>query len=232
MNQYPGVIGRKLGMTQVFAEDGSVIACTVVESKPVIVGKRTREKDGYDALILGIGEPNPKRLGKALTGMFQKANVAPRRTLRELRCTAEYAAGFEVGQELKLEQVFQVGQFVDVQGVSRGRGFTGVMRRHNFAGNVQTHGTHEYRRHGGSIGTRLTPGRVKLGTRMAGHSGAETFSVLSQRVVKVLPEENLLFIRGGIPGPRDGLVVVRGAAKRAGGIPKPKAETTGGKKKK
>src|SRR5690606_2545462 len=170
------------GMTQVFAEDGSVIACTVVESKPVIVGKRTREKDGYDALILGIGEPNPKRLGKALTGMFQKAYVAPRRTLRELRCTAEYAAGFEVGQELKLEQVFQVGQFVDVQGVSRGRGFTGVMRRHNFAGNVQTHGTHEYRRHGGSIGTRLTPRRAKPSLRLASHSGAATYTVIIHRL--------------------------------------------------
>lgn len=219
MNQHPGVIGRKLGMTQVFGEDGSVIACTVVESSPVVVGKRTREKDGYDALILGL-YPRTKNVSKPLAGFFKKANVTPQRNLKEFRCTAEYAASFEVGQELKLDQIFEEGQFVDVQGTTRGRGFSGVVRRHNFAGHVQTHGTHEYRRHGGSIGTRMTPGRVKLGMKMPGHDGAATFSVLNQRVVKILPEENLLLIRGGVPGPRDSLVVVRGAVKRRGGKPR------------
>jgi large subunit ribosomal protein L3 len=231
MNQYPGVIGRKLGMTQVFAADGSVIACTVVESKQTVVGKRTPEKDGYSALIVAVGDEGDRHMAKAQTGFFTKANVEPRRTLREIRCTAEYAAGFEVGQELKLENVFQEGQFVDVQGVSRGRGFTGVVRRYNFAGHVNTHGTHEYRRHGGSIGTRMTPGRVKLGMKMPGHSGAETFSVLNQKVVKVVPEQNLLLIRGGVPGPRNALVVVRGAIKRFGGVVQPKAQPTGKKKK-
>lgn len=222
MNQYPGVIGRKLGMTQVFSEDGSVVACTVVESKPVVVGKRTKDKDGYDALILGMYPRKEKHLGKPLAGFYKKQNVAPQRNVRELRCNAEFAAGFELGQEVKLEQIFEEGQFVDVQGISKGRGFTGVVRRHNFAGNIQTHGTHEYRRHGGSIGTRMTPGRVKLGQKMGGHTGAETFSVLSQRVVKIVPEENLILIRGGIPGARDGIVVVRGAVKRFGGKQKPK----------
>jgi large subunit ribosomal protein L3 len=231
MNQYPGVIGRKLGMTQVFTDDGSVIACTVVESKPTVVGKRTLEKDGYSALILAVGEEDTKHLSKAQAGFFSKANVTPRRTVREIRCSAEYAAGIEVGSELKLEQVFQPGQFVDVQGISRGRGFTGVVRRYNFAGHVQTHGTHEYRRHGGSIGTRMTPGRVKPGQKMPGHSGAETFSVLNQRVVKVLPEESLILIRGGVPGPRNAMVVVRGAIKRAGGVVKAKPQPTGKQKK-
>lgn len=219
MNQFPGVIGRKLGMTQVFTEDGSVIACTVVESHPVVVGKRTQAQDGYDALIVGLYPRKEKHLNKPLAGFFKKSNVAPQRNLKELRCSAEYAAGFELGQELKLEQIFEEGQFVDVQGVSRGRGFTGVMRRHNFAGHVNTHGTHEYRRHGGSIGTRLTPGRVKLGQRMPGQHGNVTFSVLNQRVVKIVPEENLLLIRGGVPGARDSLVLVRGAVKRRGGKP-------------
>jgi len=222
MNQHPGVIGRKLGMTQVFSDDGSVIACSVVESKPFVVGKRTDEKDGYTALILGVDERHEGRVNKPLSGLYKKANVSPKQTLRELRCSAEFAAGFEVGQEVKLEQIFEVGQLVDVQGVSRGRGFQGVVRKYHFAGNVQTHGTHEYRRHGGSIGTRMTPGRVKLGQKMPGQHGNATFSVLNQRVVKILPEENLLLIRGGLPGARDTLVVVRGAVRRAGGKAKPK----------
>lgn len=220
MNQFPGVIGRKLGMTQVFTNDGTVVACTVVEARPVVVGKRTKEKDGYDALILGLDPRKEKHLNKPLEGFFKKANTAPQRNLRELRCNAEYAAGFEVGQELKVEEIFQEGQFVDVQGISKGHGFTGVVRRHNFAGNIQTHGTHEYRRHGGSIGTRMTPGRVKLGQKMGGQTGNVTFSVLSQRVVKVVPDQNLILIRGGVPGSRNGIVLVRGAVKRSGGKPK------------
>ncbi len=222
MNQHPGVLGRKLGMTQVFSNDGSVIACTVVESKPVVVGKRTKENDGYDALIIGVEDRPERKVNKPLAGMYKKANVEPRRTLRELRGSAEYVASFELGQELKLDQVFEVGQFVDVQGVSRGRGFTGVVRRYHFAGNSMTHGTHEYRRHGGSIGTRMTPGRVKLGQKMPGQHGNVTFSVLNQKVVKIVAEQNLLLIGGGVPGARDQLVLVRGAVRRHGGKPKSK----------
>lgn len=214
MNQHPGVIGRKLGMTQVFAEDGTVIPCTVVEAACVVVGKRTVEKDGYSAVVLGIGDRPEQKTNKALAGAFKKANVTPKATLRELRVTPEYAASVEVGQALALDQLFEVGQYVDVQGVTRGRGFTGVMRRHNFGGNKMTHGTHEYRRHGGSIGTRMTPGRVKLGMKMPGHHGNATHTLLSQPVVKVLADQNLVFIRGGVPGARGGQVVVRGAIKR------------------
>jgi large subunit ribosomal protein L3 len=217
MNQHPGVIGRKLGMTQVFAEDGSVVPCTVVEASSVIVGKRTAEKDGYSALVLGMGDMKETRANKPLAGQYKKANVPPKAMLRELRCTPEFAAGFEIGQDLKVEQVFEAGQLVDVRGITRGRGFTGVMRRHNFKGYRMTHGTHEYRRHGGSIGTRMTPGRVKLGQKMPGHYGSETVSVLSQPIVKVLPEQNVVLIRGGIPGARGGIVVVRGAVKSGGG---------------
>ena len=122
-----------------------------------------------------------------------------------------------MGQPLKLEGMFEEGQLVDVQGITRGRGFTGVMRRHNFKGYRMTHGTHEYRRHGGSIGTRMTPGRVKLGMKMPGHYGSETVSVLNQRVAKIVTDQNLVLVAGAIPGARGSLVVVRGAIKRSGG---------------
>lgn len=217
MNQHPGVIGRKLGMTQIFGEDGTVTACTVVEAASVVVAKRTVEKDGYSALVLGIGEQAEKRANKPGAAFFKKAGVTPKETLRELRCSAEFSAGIEVGQPLKLEALFEEGQLVDVQGITRGRGFTGVMRRHNFKGYRMTHGTHEYRRHGGSIGTRMTPGRVKLGMKMPGHYGSETVSTLNQRVAKIMAEQNLVLVAGAIPGARGSLVVVRGAIKRAGG---------------
>jgi large subunit ribosomal protein L3 len=217
MNQHPGVIGRKLGMTQVFADDGSVIPCSVVEAHAVVVAKRTKEKNGYDALVLGAGDAKDKHTKKPASGFFKKAGVPSKRTLREFRCSAEFAGKFEVGHELKVEELFEEGQFVDVQGITRGRGFTGVMRRHNFAGSVTTHGTHEYKRHGGSIGTNMTPGRTLPGVGMPGHSGASTVSVLSQRIVKLVPEDNLILVRGGIPGAKNGLVVVRGATKRSGG---------------
>ena len=217
MNQHPGVIGRKLGMTQVFGEDGTVTACTVVEAASVVVAKRTLEKDGYSALVVGIGEMPEKRANKAGAAFFKKANVTPKQKLRELRCSPEFAASVEVGQPLKVETLFEEGQLVDVQGITRGRGFTGVVRRHNFKGNRMTHGTHEYRRHGGSIGTRMTPGRVKLGMKMPGHMGAELVSVLNQRVAKLVPGDNLVLVAGAIPGARGCLVSVRGAIKRAGG---------------
>jgi large subunit ribosomal protein L3 len=219
MNLFPGVIGRKLGMTQIFLDDGSVVPCTVVESNIIVVGKRTLEKDGYNAVIVGSGVRKEKHTTKALAGAFKKAGVEPRRTLKELRCTAEFAASVEVGAALKVDQLFEAGQFVDVQGTTKGRGFTGVMRRHHFAGNVRTHGTHEYRRHGGSIGTNMTPGRVKKGMKMPGQHGNKTRSVLNQKVVKVVAEQNLILIHGGIPGSRNGLVFVRGAVKKRGGKP-------------
>jgi large subunit ribosomal protein L3 len=217
MNQHPGLIGRKLGMTQVFGEDGTVTACTVVEANSIVIAKRTQEKDGYSALILGLGELPEKRANKPLGGSFKKLGVTPKALVRELRCTPEFAATVEVGQPLKVDSVLEEGQFVDAQGITRGRGFQGVVRRHGFKGNRMTHGTHEYRRHGGSIGTRMTPGRVKLGMKMPGHYGNETVSVMSQRVIKVIPDQNLVLIEGGIPGSRGGIVVVRGAIKRRGG---------------
>lgn len=217
MNQHPGVIGRKLGMTQVFGEDGTVTPCTVIESEAIVVGKRTVEKDGYSALIVGLGERPERRANKPLAGFYKKSGGTPKALVRELRCTPEHAGSLEVGQKVELDKVFEEGQFVDVQSLTRGRGFTGVMRRYNFKGNRMTHGTHEYRRHGGSIGTRMTPGRVKPGHKMPGQYGNETVSILNQKIVKVVAEQNLVLVGGGVPGARGGLVFVRGAIKKRGG---------------
>lgn len=217
MNKHPGVIGRKLGMTQIFQEDGTVVPCTVIEAAPLVVGKRTSEKDGYDALVLGLDDAKEKHTAKAKLGSFKKAGVAPKRVVKELRCSAEHAAKFEVGKQLPLSDVFTEGQFVDVQGTMRGRGFSGVVRRHHFAGNVQTHGTHEYRRHGGSIGQRKTPGRTFPGMRMPGQHGNWTVSVLNQKVVKIIPDQNLVLVEGGVPGAKNSLVLVRGASRKRDG---------------
>jgi large subunit ribosomal protein L3 len=217
MNQYPGVVGRKLGMTQLIAEDGTVSACTVIEARAVVVGKRSADKDGYDALILGIDDIREKLMTKPLLGMFKAKNLTPKRVQREFRCSAEYAASLEIGQEMALDQLFQAGQYLDVSGISRGRGFQGVVRKYKFAGAVQTHGTHEYRRHGGSIGTNMTPGRTKLGVRMPGQMGNYRVSVLSQRVAKVIPEQHLVLVYGGVPGSKNGIVELRGAVKLKGG---------------
>lgn len=217
MNTHPGVIGRKLGMTQIFQDDGTVVPCTVIEARPVVVGKRTVAKDGYDALVLGIEDAKDKHVSRAQAGTFKKAGVAAKRVVRELRCSAEHAARFEIGASLPLEEIFDVGQFVDVRGVMRGRGFSGVVRRHHFAGNIRTHGTHEYRRHGGSIGQRKTPGRTFPGMRMAGQHGNRPASVLSQRVVRVVAGDGLILIEGGVPGAPNGVVVVRGASRKPNG---------------
>jgi large subunit ribosomal protein L3 len=204
-------------MTQLIAEDGTVSAVTVIEALTTVVGKRTRDKDGYDALILGIDPVKEKHQSKAVRGQFKAKNIEPKRTQREFRCSAEYAATKEIGQEINLDEVFEAGQFLDVAALSRGRGFQGVVRRHKFAGSVQTHGTHEYRRHGGSIGTNMTPGRTKLGMRMAGQMGNVRVSVLSQKVAKVIADQHLVLVHGGVPGAKGGVVELRGAIKRGGG---------------
>lgn len=214
MNRNPGVIGRKVGMTQIIEDDGTVIPCTVVLADATVVGKRSGEKDGYDALIVGTGERRAKRTNKALAGFYKKADLSPCKELVELRCTAEEAAAYEVGAQLKVDSVFAEGQFVDVQSTSKGKGFAGVMKRHNFAGAPGGHGTHEYFRHGGSIGMNMTPGRVFKGKKMPGQMGNKTVSVLSQKIVKLVAEDNLLLVRGGIPGGKNALVVVRGAIKK------------------
>ncbi len=214
MNKNPGILGTKLGMTQIFDEKGEVLRCTVVKAGCVVVGKRTQEKDGYDALIVGLGERKEKHTTKPLAGFYKKSGQTPKRVVRELRLSADEVAKYEVGEKIGVDKVFQVGQFVDAQGRTRGRGFTGVVRRWSFAGFVSSHGTHEYFRHGGSIGTNMTPGRTLPGLKMPGHYGDETVSMLNLKVVKLLPEEDLVLVEGGIPGSANSVITLRGAVKK------------------
>ena len=205
---------RKIGTTQIFAESGECIGVTVLEAGPnTVVQKKTPENDGYAALQLGFGERRPSRTPKALAGHFQKAKVAPKRHLQECRLTeAEAKEEREVGSEIRCD-VFAAGQRVDVVGVSRGRGTAGVVKRHKFTMKHNTHGTHENRRHTGSVGANTYPGRVIKGLRMAGRMGNERVTQLNLEVVRVDAAKNLLFVRGTVPGHRNGIVSVRPTVK-------------------
>jgi len=216
MNTHPGLIGKKLGNTQIFLENGDVQRVTVVRVGPCsVVGKRTEDKDGYSALILGFEDKREKLVNKPEMGLFTKAGVTPKRLVRELRLPAEQVAKHEVGSVLTPSEVFEVGQFVDVSGRSKGRGFAGVLKRHNFSGaGTDGHGTHEYKRHGGSIGANMTPGRVLPGIKMPGHYGNENVTILNLKVARIMDEEQLVLIEGAVPGPRNGFVTVRGAIKK------------------
>ena len=222
MNTNVGLIGKKLGNTQIFNADGTVARVTAIQVGPVrVLGKRTLEKDGYSALIVGFGEKREKLLTKAELGYFKKIGQPPARKVKELRLSPELVAGYEPGQVLKPSEHFKEGQKVDVQSKTRGRGFSGVMRRWNFRGSAKdTHGTHEYKRHGGSIGTNMTPGRTFLNLKMPGQYGNEVTTILNLVVAKVLDEENIILVEGGVPGSKNSDVVVRGAVKTK----KPKAK--------
>ena len=207
-----GLIGRKVGMSQLFDDTGNVIPVTVVETGPcVVVQKKEVGKDGYNALQLGFGTQKSQRVNRPLRGHMAKAEKGSFRVLREFRM--DDVSAYEVGQELKVEDLVRPGDRVDVTGCSKGRGFAGVMKRWDFGGFSRTHGTHEYFRHGGSIGNRSYPGKVFKGKRMAGHWGNERVSIQNLRVVAVRAEENLLLVKGSIPGSNGGTVLVRRAVK-------------------
>jgi large subunit ribosomal protein L3 len=219
MNKHPGLIGKKLGNTQIFEDDGNVRRVTVIEVGPcTVLGKRTAEKDGYSALIVGLGERREKLVNKAEAGFFKKSGLKPVRTIRELRLPVEEVAKHEVGAVLKPSELFSVGQLVDVSAQTKGRGFTGVMTRWNFRGSATaTHGTHEYQRHGGAIGTNMTPGRTLPNLKMPGQYGDEKVTIQNLRVVRVLDDKFMLVVEGAVPGHRNAVVTVRGAIKRNGG---------------
>jgi large subunit ribosomal protein L3 len=219
MNTHPGLIGKKLGNTQIFEDDGNVRRVTVVEVGPcTVLGKRTAEKDGYTALIVGLGEKREKLVNKAEAGFFKKAGQKPARVVRELRLSAEEIAKYEVGAVMKPSDLFSAGQLVDVSGQTKGRGFTGVMTRWNFKGSATaSHGTHEYQRHGGAIGTNMTPGRTLPNLKMPGQYGDEKVTIQNLRVARVLDDKFMLLIEGAVPGHRNAVVTVRGAIKRNGG---------------
>ena len=202
---------RKLGMTQVFAESGEAVPVTVLEAGPnSVVQKKTEETDGYDAVQLSFGSRRENLFTKAEKAHFAKAGLEPKRYLAESRLTSEEVAELEPGAELKVD-MFEAGQHVDAIGTSKGRGFTGVVKRHGFAIKKRTHGTHEFFRHGGSIGAGASPGKVIKGMKMAGQHGNSRVTVRNLEVIRVDPERNLLFVRGAVPGHKNGLVKIRKA---------------------
>ena len=205
----PGMIGKKIGMTSLFDENGKNLPCTVIEVEANVVTQiKTVEKDGYEAIQLGFGDAKEKRTPSALKGHFKKAGVTPRKMLKEF-APAGYSADLALGSELKLEEFLAEGQFVDVQGISKGKGFQGVVKRHGFGGVGQaTHGQHNRLRAPGSIGAGSDPSRVFKGMRMAGRMGGEMTMVENLRVIKVDADKNLLVLKGSIPGPKNSLVII------------------------
>ena len=206
------LIGKKIGMTQIFDEKGNVIPVTVVEAGPcTVVMKKTMENDGYEAVQLGFGDVKVQRVNKPMMGHFKKADVAPKKTLKEFKIDI---ASVNVGDTLKAD-IFATGEKVDVIGTSKGKGTAGSIKRWNFSRLKETHGTGPVARHAGSLGACSDPSRVFKGKKLAGHLGCERVTIQNLDVVKVDAENNLLAIKGAIPGPKGGIVVIRDAVKKA-----------------
>ena len=207
-----GLIGKKVGMTQFYNAEGNLVPVTVVQTGPcVVVQKKESGKDGYNALQVGYGSKKSQRVNKPVQGHMAKAGKGAFAVLKEFRL--DDVSKYEVGQELKVSELFKVGDRIDVAGISKGHGFTGVIKRWSFAGFPGSHGTHEYFRHGGSIGNRSYPGRVRKGKKMAGHWGDEQVSIQNLEVVDIRAEQDLMLIKGAVPGAKQGIVIVRLAAK-------------------
>ena len=209
-----GILGNKLGMTQVFDEQNRVVPVTVVKAGPCVVTQvRTEETDGYNAVQIAFGAIDPRKVTKPVAGHFAKAGVTPRRHIAEIRLAdADAAANYEVGQELTAD-IFEAGAFVDVTGTSKGKGYAGTMKRHGFAGQGAAPGTQAGHRRPGSIGACATPGRVFKGMRMSGRMGGERVTTQNLKVQKVDAEAGLILIKGAIPGPKGCLVMVKSAVK-------------------
>ena len=201
-----GMIGRKVGMTSVFDEGGENIPCTVIEAGPnvVVQVKRADGVDGYDAVQLGFAEKKEKRTTKAMRGHFEAAGTTPKKKLSEFAWNGD---DIDLGDEVRVEDIFEEGDLVDVMGMSKGKGFQGVVRRHGFKGvNDRTHGQHNRERAPGSIGASSDPSRVMKGMRMGGRMGNERVTVKNLDVVRIYPEHNLILVRGAVPGPKNGYV--------------------------
>ncbi|WP_102399167.1 50S ribosomal protein L3 [Haloimpatiens massiliensis] len=204
------ILGRKLGMTQIFAENGAVIPVTVVQAGPcVVLQKKTVEKDGYEAIQVGFEDIREKLVNKPVKGQFAKANVSLKRFIKEFKL--EDTAAYEIGAEIKAD-IFNVGDKIDVSGVSKGKGFQGTIKRWNFQRGPMSHGS-KYHRAVGSMGASSDPSRTFKNKKMPGHMGNENVTVLNLEVVKVMPENNVILIKGGIPGPNKGLVLLRDTIK-------------------
>ncbi|TVR03901.1 MAG: 50S ribosomal protein L3 [Spirochaetaceae bacterium] len=205
-----GLIGQKLGMTQVFDEAGRLVPVTVIKVEPnVVVDLRTPERDGYSAVVLGSFDAKPSRVNKPRLGQFEKAGVSPKKRLVEFR---DFENECSVGDSISVE-LFADVRFVDIVGVSKGKGYQGVMRRHGFHGGRKTHGS-KFHRANGSIGMAATPSRVLKGTKMAGRMGGERSTMQNLRVLRVDAEQQLLLVKGAVPGTREGYVLVSTARKK------------------
>ncbi|WKD59846.1 50S ribosomal protein L3 [Corynebacterium caspium] len=210
-NEIKGILGTKLGMTQVFDEENRVVPVTVVEAGPCVVTQiRTKETDGYNAIQIAYGEIDPRKVKSPQAGHYKKAGVTPRRHVTEIRMAD--TSGYEVGQDVTVE-IFQDVEFVDVTGTSKGKGFAGGMKRHGFAGQGASHGNQAAHRRVGGIGAAATPGRIFKGKRMAGRMGSDRVTTQNLKIQKVDADANLLLIKGAIPGNRGGIVTVKTAVK-------------------
>jgi large subunit ribosomal protein L3 len=212
-----GILGQKIGMTGLYDEFGNRVSVTVVEAGPcVVVNKKTIEKDRYNAIQIGYENEKAENLKKPVAGVFKKKGIAPSRHTREIRLTSEEAGHYKEGQVISVGDLFKVNEKVDVVGATRGKGFAGVVKRYHFKGNTMTRGTHEYRRHPGSIGMREWPGKVLKGKKLPGHMGAERQTVQNLRIFRIDPKRNLMFLNGAVPGAPGQLLIIKAAAKAAG----------------
>ena len=210
-NEIKGILGTKLGMTQVFDEENRVVPVTVVEAGPCVVTQiRTKETDGYDAIQIAFGEIDPRKANKPAAGHFKKAGVTPRRHVAEIRM--DDTSAYEVGQEVKVD-IFEGVTFVDVTGTTKGHGYAGAMKRHGFAGQGAAHGNQASHRRVGSIGACATPGRVFKGTRMAGRMGGNRVTTQNLKIQRIDGDNNLILIKGAIPGAKGSVVTVKTAVK-------------------
>ena len=210
-NEIKGILGKKLGMTQIFDEDNRVVPVTVVEAGPCVVTQvRTKDIDGYEAVQIAYGDIDPRKVNQPQAGHFKKAGVTPRRHVTEIR--VEDASAYEVGQDVTAE-LFNEVLFVDVTGTSKGKGFAGAMKRHGFAGQGASHGNQAAHRRVGGIGACGTPARVFKGKRMAGRMGNDRVTTQNLKIQKIDADSNLLLIKGAVPGVRGGLLVVKTAVK-------------------
>ncbi len=208
----PGIIGKKIGMTSVFGPEGVNIACTVIEAGPCVVTQvKNVETDGYRAVQLSFGEKKEKNTSKAAIGHFKKANTTPKRSIAEFRdFRKEYDGIVELGKEIRIQDIFIEGDFVDAIGTSKGKGFQGVVKRHNFAGvGGQTHGQHNRLRAPGSMGNASFASRVPKGKRLAGRMGTDRVKLTNLRIVKIMPEQNLIVVSGSVPGAKNSTVILQ-----------------------
>jgi large subunit ribosomal protein L3 len=210
-----GLLGRKLGMTQIFHEDGTALGCTALALGPcVVTGQRTADKHGYSAVQLSFEAVPPRLVRRSEAGYAKKVGMEQTpRVLREVRLEPADVDKYEVGKLLKAADVFKSGDVVDAVGVTKGKGYQGVVKRHHMKASVATHGAHEFHRHGGSIGCRQTPGKVHKGKRMSGHMGDQKCTASDLVVVKVLEDKDVVLVKGAVPGPRNGLVLLKGSTK-------------------